>query len=63
VVKTMRRRRIVAVKHRVVFGTQAAVERVLAAYGWQINTAFVERAQSEPAAAGGGDEAAQRHAV
>jgi IS1 family transposase len=42
-VKTMRRRRIVAVKHRVVCGTQAAVEQVLAACGWQINTAFVER--------------------
>jgi len=43
VVKTMRRRRIVEVKHRVVFGTQAAVDQVLAACGWQINTAFVER--------------------
>ena len=43
VVKTMRRRRIVAVKHRVVFGTTAAVEHVLAACGWHINTAFVER--------------------
>ena len=39
----MRRRRIVAVKHRVVFGTKAAVAQVLAACGWQINTAFVER--------------------
>ena len=29
VVKTMRRRRIVGVKHRVVFGTQAAVDRIL----------------------------------
>ena len=43
VVKTMRRRRLVEVKHRVVFGTKAAVEQVLAACGWQINTAFVER--------------------
>jgi IS1 family transposase len=43
VVKTMRRRRLVAVKHRVVFGTQRAIEQVLAACGWQINTAFVER--------------------
>src|SRR4029434_4143808 len=43
VVKTMRRRRIVAVSHRVVCGTKAAVEQVLAACGWQINTAFVER--------------------
>ena len=39
----MRRRRLVAVKHRVVFGTQLAIEQVLAACGWQINTAFVER--------------------
>jgi IS1 family transposase len=43
VVKTMRRRRIMAVKHRVVFGTKAAVDQVLTACGWQINTAFVER--------------------
>jgi hypothetical protein len=33
----------VEVKHRVVFGTKAAVEQVLATCGWQINTAFVER--------------------
>ena len=39
----MRRRRIVEVKHRVVFGTTAAVDQVLSACGWQINTAFVER--------------------
>jgi hypothetical protein len=43
VVKTMRRRRLVAVQHRVVFGTKAAVEQVLATCGWQTNTAFVER--------------------
>jgi IS1 family transposase len=43
VVKTVRRRRLVNVKHRVVFGTLAAVEQVLAVCGWQINTAFVER--------------------
>ena len=43
VIKTTRRRRLVAVKRRVVFGTQAAVEQVLAACGWQINTAFIER--------------------
>ena len=42
-VKTLRRRRLVEVKHHVVFGTTAAVEQVLAACGWQINTAFVER--------------------
>jgi hypothetical protein len=43
VVKTLRRRRLVAVKHRVVLGTKTAVDQVLAACGWQINTAFVER--------------------
>jgi IS1 family transposase len=42
-IKTMRRRRLVDVKHRVVFGTLEAVQQVLAACGWQINTAFVER--------------------
>src|SRR5437773_3070075 len=30
-------------RHRVVFGTPAAVAQVLAACGWQINTSFVER--------------------
>ena len=43
VVKTVRRRRLVRVCHRVVFGTLEAVEQVLAACGWQIQTAFVER--------------------
>jgi IS1 family transposase len=43
VVKTMRRRRIVEVKHRVVFGTKAAADQALSACGWQINTAIVER--------------------
>jgi len=43
VVKTVRRRRLVNVKHRVVFGTLMAIEHVLAPRGWQINTAFVER--------------------
>jgi IS1 family transposase len=43
VVKTVRRRRLVRVSHRVVFGTLEAVEQVLAAWGWQIQTAFVER--------------------
>jgi IS1 family transposase len=43
VVKTMRRRRLVRVRHRVVFGTREAVHPVLATSGWQINTAFVER--------------------
>src|SRR5204862_1311592 len=43
VVKTVRRRRLVDVTHRVVFGTLGAVEQVLAPLGWHINTAFVER--------------------
>ena len=43
VAKSYRRRRIVDVQHRVVFGTRLAIEQVLAACGWTINTAFVER--------------------
>jgi hypothetical protein len=33
----------VRVSHRVVFGTLEAVQQVLAACGWQINTSLVER--------------------
>src|SRR5262249_39619673 len=43
VVKSYRRRRLVGGTHRVVFGTRLAIEQVLAACGWTINTAFVER--------------------
>jgi hypothetical protein len=43
VVKAYRRRRLVAVKPRVVFGTLEAIEQVLRACGRKINTAFVER--------------------
>jgi IS1 family transposase/transposase-like protein len=43
VVKTVRRRRLVRVRHRVVFGTLEAIQQALAACGWQIQTAFVER--------------------
>src|SRR5207244_8396082 len=43
VVKTVRRRRLVRVRHRVVCGTLEAVQQVLAACGWQINTAYIER--------------------
>jgi hypothetical protein len=43
VVKTVRRRRLVRVRHRVVFGTLEAVNAVLASLGCQINTAFIER--------------------
>jgi hypothetical protein len=42
VIKTVRRRRLVRVRHRVVFGTLEAVQQVLAACGWRINTAFIE---------------------
>jgi hypothetical protein len=41
VVKTVRRRRLVRVRHHVVFGTLEAANAVLAPLGWQINTAFV----------------------
>jgi IS1 family transposase len=43
VIKTVRRRRLVRVRHRVVFGSLEAVNHVLAPLGWHINTAFVER--------------------
>src|ERR671933_1177995 len=43
VVKTVRRRRLVRVQHRVVFGTLEAINAVLAPLGCQINTAFIER--------------------
>jgi IS1 family transposase len=47
VLKSYRRRRIVGVKHRVVFGTQLAIEQVLAACGWTIKTACIERLNLE----------------
>src|SRR6266568_3578201 len=43
VVKSYRRRRLVGVKHRVVFGARLAIEQILARCGWTINTAFIER--------------------
>src|SRR5438128_3621668 len=43
VVKSYRRRRIVGVTYRVVFGTMERVQQVLSVYGRKINTAFVER--------------------
>jgi IS1 family transposase len=43
VVKTVRRRRLVDVQHRVVFGSLETVNAVLAPLGCQINTAFIER--------------------
>ena len=43
VVKTVRRRRLVRVRHRVVFGSLEAVNDIRAPLGWHINPAFVER--------------------
>jgi hypothetical protein len=43
VIKTGRRRRLVRVRHRVVCGTLGAVQQVLAACGWQSQTACLER--------------------
>jgi hypothetical protein len=43
VLKKTHRWRLVRVRQRVVFGTLAAVNAVLAKRGWQINTSFVER--------------------
>jgi len=43
VVKSYRRRRIVGVKYRVVFGTMERIQQVLSVCGRKINTAFVER--------------------
>src|SRR5262245_21398711 len=42
VVKSYRRRRLVGVTHRVVFGSRLAIEQILARWRWTINTAFVE---------------------
>jgi hypothetical protein len=43
VVKSYRRRRLVGVKHRIIFGAAETIESILARRGWQINTSFVER--------------------
>ena len=43
VIKQYRHRRMVRVKHRVVFGTLGAIGQVLSACGWKMHTAFVER--------------------
>jgi IS1 family transposase len=43
VIKTVCRRRLVRVHHRVVLGTLVAVNAGLAKHGWQINTSFIER--------------------
>ena len=38
VIKQYRHRRMVGVQHRVVFGTLGAIEQVLSACGWKMNT-------------------------
>jgi hypothetical protein len=38
-----RRRRIVRVQHRVVFGVREAIESILAKRGWKMNTSCIER--------------------
>ena len=43
VVKPYRRRRIVGVKHRIIFGAAETIKSILAKRGWTINTSFVER--------------------
>src|SRR3989441_10778770 len=63
VIKTVRRRRLVRVRHRVVFGKLESVQQVLAACGWQINTALRRAPQRQPAPACGGDWASRLHAV
>src|SRR5262245_856955 len=47
VIKQYRRKRMIGVRHYVVFGTLGAIEQVLAECGWKINTAFVERLNLE----------------
>ncbi len=43
VIKVTPRRRLVRVRHRVVFGALAAIEQGLAAHDWHINTACIAR--------------------
>ena len=42
-IKQRRRRRLVCLKQRLVFGEWSQVQAVLDKLGWQLNTAFVER--------------------
>ena len=42
VVKRYRRRRIVGVTHRIIFGAAQTIAPILAKRGWKINTAFAE---------------------
>ena len=43
VVKSYRRRRMVGVKHRVIFSAVETIASILAKRGWKITTSFVER--------------------
>jgi IS1 family transposase len=47
VVESYRRRRIVGMTHRVVFGAAEIIESILAKRGWKINTSFIERLNLE----------------
>jgi IS1 family transposase/transposase-like protein len=47
VVKSYRRRRIVGITHRVIFGAAQTIESILAKRGWKINTSFIERLNLE----------------
>jgi IS1 family transposase len=47
VVKSYRRRRIVGITHRVIFGAAEIIESILAKRGWKINTSFIERLNLE----------------
>jgi hypothetical protein len=47
VVKSYRRRRIVEVTHRVIFGTAETIESILAKRGWKMYTSFIERLNLE----------------
>jgi hypothetical protein len=63
VVKTVRRRRLVNVQHRVVFGTRSTVQQVLAACGWQIKYGLCRTAQPRHPAARRGDRASGQHTL
>jgi hypothetical protein len=47
VIKSYRRRRIVGITHRVIFGAAETIESILAKRGWKINTSFIERLNLE----------------
>jgi hypothetical protein len=63
VVKSYRRRRIVGVKHRVIFGAAETIEAILAKRGWKMNTAFIECLKSGLPPACGGDRSAGQYVM